>query len=87
LTLEITFNFSNWWWTSIERIVPESDCITKLCVVASPAWKRVLATGSEGVNTLRQIGKDARGLAQALKGKLSGKISERLSHKDNEGEK
>jgi hypothetical protein len=44
-------------------------------------------TGAEGVNAVKQLGKDTRGQAQALKGKLSGKIADRLPRKEIESEK
>ena len=43
--------------------------------------------GSVGVHAVKQIGKETRGQAQALKGKLSGKIADRLPRKENESEK
>ena len=30
---------------------PESERITKLCVIAPPPWKRACATGSEGADS------------------------------------
>lgn len=49
--LELPFSFASWWWASIERTVSESERITKLCVIAPPAWKRAYATGSEGADS------------------------------------
>jgi hypothetical protein len=69
------------------RTVPECERITKLCVIAPPAWKPTPKTGAEGVNTVKQLGKDTRGQAQALKGKLAGKIADRLPRKEIESEK
>ncbi len=69
------------------RTVPECERITKLCVIAPPAWERTRGTGSEGVHAVKQIGKETRGQAQALKGKLSGKLSDRLPRIENESEK
>ena len=54
---------------------------------ANESWERTRGTGAEGVNAVKQLGKDTRGQAQALKGKLSGKLSDRLPRKDNEREK
>ena len=68
-------SFASWWWASIKRTVPESERITKLSVVAPPAWKRAQGVGSEGVNALKQVGKDPQKQAQALKGKLAARLS------------
>jgi hypothetical protein len=54
---------------------------------ANESWERTRGTGAEGVNAVKQLGKDTRGQAQALKGKLSSKIADRLPRKDNESEK
>jgi hypothetical protein len=54
---------------------------------ANESWERTRGTGAEGVNAVKQLGKDTRGQAQALKGKLAGKIADRLPRKDNESEK
>lgn len=54
---------------------------------ANESWERTRGTGSEGVHAVKQLGKDTRGQAQVLKGKLSGKLSDRLPRKDNEREK
>ena len=54
---------------------------------ANESWERTRGTGSEGVHAVKQIGKETRGQAQALKGKLSGKIADRLPRKENESEK
>jgi hypothetical protein len=49
------------------------------------SWERTRGTGAEGVNAVKQLGKDTRGQAQALKGKLSGKIADRLPQKHKDG--
>jgi hypothetical protein len=67
--------------------VAECERITKLCVIAPPARKPTPKTGAEGVIAVKKLGKDTRGQAQALKGKLAGKIADRLPRKDNEREK
>ncbi len=48
---------------------------------ANESWERTRGAGSEGVHAVKQIGKETRGQAQALKGKLSGKLSDRLPRK------
>lgn len=54
---------------------------------ANESWERTRGTGSEGVHAVKQIGKETRGQTQAFKGKLSGKIADRLPRKKNESEK
>ena len=54
---------------------------------ANESWEKTRETGSEGIRVAKQFSKETRSQAKSARDKLAGKISERLSHKDNESEK
>ena len=54
---------------------------------ANESWEKTCETGSEGIRVAKQFSKETRSQAKSARDKLAGKISERLSHKDNESEK
>jgi len=54
---------------------------------ADDAVEKTRDLAGKGMETAKGFNQDARGQARVLKSKVSGKISERRSRKDNEGEK
>jgi hypothetical protein len=62
----------------------QSSEATRWVDAATERWGMVRETGTEGVESVRHFGHEARGQARLVKGKLSDRIAERRLHRHDE---